>query len=535
MFSLKISERGGSTEVRTFEKPEVSIGRIQGNDIVLPKGNISKRHARIVNRDNDFVVVDLRSTNGTYVNGQRVTSPMVVSGEDKLYIGDFIIQVARGDASAEADAQPLDETRALDFDDEIAVIEEPASSPGVSSPEQPLALAIAEEADDGELPETVEATAEPLHSPAPVHEPAHAEETAEAPRAAAPAAATPAEAYAHALRLFHDRAKRSVFAGLDLDNIDFDSQWHELERAVYSLAALTTDILYEFTALGPIEYFLADDDVSEIHVGAHNLIFVRRGGTVELDDQKAFSSPEALHQAVERLIRTHGAHRTADQTLLRGRLDDGTAFQIVFPPLVSGSASLSFVKPPLSLPSASEWTHQGRLSADAATWLATLLGDGASLLVYGPALEGTFDALALLVTMLPAGARLAFVEGAPRIALPHSNAVRLDASQAGAADAAARTGARFVIGVDIPDAVAASLIHGAGATHGGLLLGVRSRSAEDLGGRLELMLGQGGAAAAAATFDAAVQVGTDAQGRPQIQKIQEIRNEGARLTLTEIH
>jgi len=72
-----------------FNKPEVTIGRVQGNDIVLPKGNVSKRHARIVLKDGKFIIVDLKSTNGTYVNGERSRAARR-EDSDKIYIGDFI-------------------------------------------------------------------------------------------------------------------------------------------------------------------------------------------------------------------------------------------------------------------------------------------------------------------------------------------------------------------------------------------------------------------------------------------------------------
>ena len=78
MFSIIITEKGGEQRRMEFDKPEVTIGRVQGNDIVLPKGNVSKRHARIVLKDGKFIIVDLKSTNGTYVNGRKITSPLVV-------------------------------------------------------------------------------------------------------------------------------------------------------------------------------------------------------------------------------------------------------------------------------------------------------------------------------------------------------------------------------------------------------------------------------------------------------------------------
>ncbi|HMG56917.1 MAG TPA: FHA domain-containing protein, partial [Kofleriaceae bacterium] len=103
MFTIHIQEKGGEQRRMVFNKPEVTIGRVQGNDIVLPKGNVSKRHARIVLKDGKFIIVDLKSTNGTYVNGRKITSPLVVKDSDKIYIGDFIVGVDEA-ASAEADS-----------------------------------------------------------------------------------------------------------------------------------------------------------------------------------------------------------------------------------------------------------------------------------------------------------------------------------------------------------------------------------------------------------------------------------------------
>ncbi len=111
MFTIIIQEKGGEQRRMVFNKPEVTIGRVQGNDIVLPKGNVSKRHARIVLKDGKFIIVDLKSTNGTYVNGRKITSPLVVKDSDKIYIGDFIVGVdeaadGAGDGPSETTTSP---------------------------------------------------------------------------------------------------------------------------------------------------------------------------------------------------------------------------------------------------------------------------------------------------------------------------------------------------------------------------------------------------------------------------------------------
>jgi pilus assembly protein CpaF len=110
MFTIIIQEKGGEQRRMVFNKAEVTFGRVQGNDIVLPKGNVSKRHARIVLKDGKFIIVDLKSTNGTYVNGRKITSPLVVKDSDKIYIGDFIVGVdesaSESDGPSESPTSP---------------------------------------------------------------------------------------------------------------------------------------------------------------------------------------------------------------------------------------------------------------------------------------------------------------------------------------------------------------------------------------------------------------------------------------------
>jgi pSer/pThr/pTyr-binding forkhead associated (FHA) protein len=111
---LTITEKGGKPREAVVAQNEATFGRVQDNDVVLPKGNISKRHARIVLRDGKLIIVDLKTTNGTFVNGKRISSPQVLRDGDKIYIGDFTIEAhcddgagARPDAAAPVAPPPI--------------------------------------------------------------------------------------------------------------------------------------------------------------------------------------------------------------------------------------------------------------------------------------------------------------------------------------------------------------------------------------------------------------------------------------------
>lgn len=100
MFSIIISEKGGAERRESFDKNEINVGRVQGNDLMLPKGNVSKHHARLLFRDGRFIVTDLKSTNGTYVNGRKIAQATIVREGDKIYIGDFVLRLETNGAGA---------------------------------------------------------------------------------------------------------------------------------------------------------------------------------------------------------------------------------------------------------------------------------------------------------------------------------------------------------------------------------------------------------------------------------------------------
>ena len=68
---------------------ELTIGRSSESDLVLRRNDISRRHARILLRDDRFILLDLKSENGTYLNGNLVGSPQVVHPNDQITVGDY--------------------------------------------------------------------------------------------------------------------------------------------------------------------------------------------------------------------------------------------------------------------------------------------------------------------------------------------------------------------------------------------------------------------------------------------------------------
>ena len=85
----------GSTDARRIRlrgQGQV-IGRSPEADLAVDDPYASEFHARVGLQDERVVVHDLGSTNGTYVNGRRVTSPTTVSRGDTVQIGKTTLEV----------------------------------------------------------------------------------------------------------------------------------------------------------------------------------------------------------------------------------------------------------------------------------------------------------------------------------------------------------------------------------------------------------------------------------------------------------
>ncbi len=137
MFSIIISEKGGAERKEAFDKNEINVGRVQGNDLMLPKGNVSKHHARLLFRDGRFIVTDLKSTNGTYVNGRKIAQATIVREGDKIYIGDFVLRLDSGVAAQAPEPDSVssdDASRTLDRGQRFGTPAGAAPPPGNSSP-----------------------------------------------------------------------------------------------------------------------------------------------------------------------------------------------------------------------------------------------------------------------------------------------------------------------------------------------------------------------------------------------------------------
>lgn len=94
MYKLKIQDDEGRSTRVPMLKDSVSIGRDEGNTIRLTDRNVSRNHARLVQRESALHLVDL-SRYGTQVNGMRIAGEHELEPHDVIQIGDYELSLER--------------------------------------------------------------------------------------------------------------------------------------------------------------------------------------------------------------------------------------------------------------------------------------------------------------------------------------------------------------------------------------------------------------------------------------------------------
>ena len=476
MFTVVITEKGGAQRRMDFDKNEVTIGRVQGNDIILPKGNVSKRHSRIVLKDNRFIVVDLKSTNGTYVNGRKITSPLVVKTGDKIYIGDFILTLEEGAPAYEEPRAPSAPPPAppsapppMPEPEPAPPMQQaprrrsqtappplrtqppgrgggappplPAREPEPPPPVQPQAdrFALDEEPSEDRAPQ-------PAPRPAPQKRAPRPESRAPAPVAATiPPVRRGVGEPEPGLRNLMVRVSHA-FDVTDDDPASLHDQnrWAQAQRAIEAALgemqndgqlppggdrdALAGSALREAVGLGALEPLLSDETVREIVVEGPTRIVADFGNGLE-PVQGAFSSIEGVLTVARRLIAQAGERYEPTRAIYETTLPYGPHVTVVFPPVAVRGPVIE-IRRMGRMPTAETLVQQGWMSEDMLEVLREAVRGRRNVMVAGAVGAGVTTLLGALAGLTEERERIVTVEDVPDLHIDREHVISLGASTA---------------------------------------------------------------------------------------------------------
>jgi predicted component of type VI protein secretion system len=105
-YRLVMSAGPNPGKVFELNMDSMSIGREASNDIVIQDAELSRNHARLSRRGAAFLLEDLGSTNGSFVNRQRITSPRMLAPGDEVGFGENVVLSYQGEGAAATVAAP---------------------------------------------------------------------------------------------------------------------------------------------------------------------------------------------------------------------------------------------------------------------------------------------------------------------------------------------------------------------------------------------------------------------------------------------
>lgn len=96
-YGLEIINSGNARDLKDGSiipiRSDLTIGRKDDNSIILADQHVSGNHAKIVIRNNTLFIEDLNSTNGTYINGNKISGKMKLANKDEIRIGSTVLKI----------------------------------------------------------------------------------------------------------------------------------------------------------------------------------------------------------------------------------------------------------------------------------------------------------------------------------------------------------------------------------------------------------------------------------------------------------
>jgi pilus assembly protein CpaF len=558
MIKLTLTEKNGEPRLLTFDKDEITIGRVSGNDIVLAKGNVSKRHSRFtVKSPGQIEVADLKSTNGTYVNGRKIGGPMLLSASDRVYVGDFLISIDLGGGAAAAafDDIPGDVPTAGSGARRVPLPPPPppprSGGTGSSSPHLPtdddgaedLGFGGSSEEDDdlglaarpprsGRFPIPPPPPPPPRRPPTPLASPGLGD-SFDAGLAAPSAPADEAADDTGSVGLFQsargeDESGRRAPPSAVRPGAAVPAAAPAFGSAGVA-PPMSTDV--GGNAAG-FEALLADAAVTQILITAPDAALVDRGSGLSLHGS-SLGDPNAVADALWRLANTAFPPPAPDNPVVDVRLADGTRVSAAFPP-ASPTGVVAAIRRPVLLERALTDLLPGG-SRDALTLFESAVGARRNLLLTGDA-AALPSALGAFAAAIPADRRVVAIGAAQPRTRGGWTDLAPAADMAGLLRVAATLRADHLVLGEVVGPELGELLLVASRGGDGIIAALPGRSPGETLTKLTALaaasLGATPAASAAlvaGAFDLVVQVVAVSDGTARVVEVAEPRADGAAL------
>jgi len=105
-------ESGGRRKEKLFDQSVVTLGAMDDNDLVVNEETVSRYHCKVMQEQDGYVLVDLSSTNGTFINGEKITEAALKPG-GILRLGRIELRLESDTPGAAAPKKPVEQTQTV--------------------------------------------------------------------------------------------------------------------------------------------------------------------------------------------------------------------------------------------------------------------------------------------------------------------------------------------------------------------------------------------------------------------------------------
>lgn len=404
MLDLIIRQSGKGDAAASLKNGAYLVGSSRECHIVLDRPEISRHHAQFIVRDNSLTVMDLGSSNGTAVNGKLLSPnvPYELKQGERIQLGEveFFRKVVVPPATLTR-PEPVIPVTGSSSGNSAAMKIESGGRDAYGKEKIPILRISGVFAEDRPLLQEI-------------------------------------KKLAHRELLVRLNLKKLAVSGITGDALK--EKAHSTIREILGMLTIdlppsvTTEILekellQEAIGLGPLEYLIELDDITEIMVNGPNNVYVERGGVLYRTDT-AFADDHQVQAAIERIVSPLGRRIDESSPMVDARLPDGSRVNAIIPPLSLGGPSITirkFSKKPLG---ASDLVRFGSISPEIVHFLDVCVKLRKNILISGGTGSGKTTLLNVLSSFLPNSDRIITIEDAAELQLHQEHLVRLESRPA---------------------------------------------------------------------------------------------------------
>jgi pilus assembly protein CpaF len=399
-----------------------TVGRDEDCKLCLSHPNVGGRHAVLTIRTEGFWLEDLGAGSGTFVDGERLAGRQKLRFGQDIVVGPFILSLVPEDTPAAAPARP-------------APVPEPAPAP---RPELPPAEAAA-------IPPAARVPPPQTVPPTASQEPQPAAPVSVVPQHPMASVAPVASPEMQMKRSVKQQIHRELLDRLDIKRLAASrigrdelraralATIHDIVKEVSARlpsgldpATVAREVCDEALGLGPLEAFLADEEITEIMVNGPNQIYVERRGKLERTDC-VFMDESSVVAIIERIVSPIGRRIDESQPYVDARLPDGSRVNAIIAPLSLVGPCLTIRKFARTPFTDKDLIRMGTLTPSMAEFLQVCVLLRKNIVVSGGTGSGKTTFLNMLSSYLPTADRILTIEDAAELRLNQAHVVRLEA------------------------------------------------------------------------------------------------------------